>query len=322
MSTPLVLGLDVGGTATRVVVADLHGRVVGTARGDGGNPVSHGAAAAARSIAATLDSALTGVDPGRVAAGVLGLAGGLVAAGGLTEIWSASGLTVEPRRASDVELAFAAGTSSPAGSVLISGTGAVAGECRDFAPVHLADGHGWLLGDRGSGYWLGHAAVRLTLAGIDRRVQPTGLMKSVVEELLGPGVGEEHLGAAAELRSGVIAAVHADSPVRLARLAPLVLSAAEAGEPEARGLVAEAADHLLSTLGTVRAAGSDDPVVLAGGVLSAGSPLASAVYERIADRWPRAELAFAGNAAGAAAWLAARSLGAPGLDGLHGQFVG
>ncbi|MFB7663283.1 N-acetylglucosamine kinase [Kitasatospora sp. NPDC056138] len=315
MTTPLVLGLDVGGTATRVVVADLQGRVVGTARGDGGNPVAHGAATAARSIAATLDSALTGVDPGRVAAGVLGLAGGLVAAGGLTEIWSASGLTVEPRPASDVELAFAAGTSSPAGSVLISGTGAVAGECRDFTPVRLADGHGWLLGDRGSGYWLGHAAVRLTLAGIDRRVQPTGLMQSVVEELLGAGV-------AGDLRSGLIAAVHSDTPVRLARLAPLVLSAAEAGEPEARGLVAEAADHLLASLGTVRAADSDDPVVLAGGVLSAGSPLASAVHRRIADRWPRAGLAFAGNAAGAAAWLAARSLGAPGLDGLHRRFVG
>ncbi|MGK4585061.1 N-acetylglucosamine kinase [Kitasatospora sp. HPMI-4] len=313
-SEPLVLGLDVGGTATRVVVAELSGRVVGAARGGGGNPVSHGAEAAARSIARTLHAALDGVDPRRVAAGVLGLAGGLVAAAGLAEIWAESGLTVEPRLASDVELAFAAGTSRPAGSVLISGTGAVAGECRDFAPVRLADGHGWLLGDRGSGYWLGRSAVRLTLGRIDRREALTGLPGAVAEALLGDG-------AIADPRSALIGAVHAEAPVRLARLAPLVLRAAEAGEPEARRLVAEAADQLLATLGTVRPASSTDPVVLAGGVLSEGSPLAAAVRERISGRWPEAEVPHAGDAAGAAAWLAARTLGAPGLAGLHREFV-
>ncbi|GAA2262463.1 BadF/BadG/BcrA/BcrD ATPase family protein [Kitasatospora cystarginea] len=320
MNTPfapedLVLGLDVGGTTTRVVVAETSGRVVGTARGGGGNPVSHGAAEAARSIADALGSALSGVDPARVAAGVLGLAGGLVTAGGLAEVWSRVGLTVEPRPATDVELAFAAGTRHPAGSVLISGTGAVAGECRDFAPVRLADGHGWLLGDRGSGYWLGHSAVRLALGRIDRREELTGLPGAVVEALLG---GTE----AADPRSALIGAVHAEPPVRLARLAPLVLRAAEAGEPAARGLVSEAADHLLATLGTVRPPGTDGPVVLAGGVISVGSPLAAVVRERIAERWPEAEISHAGNAAGAAAWLAARSLGAPGLDRLHRTFVG
>ncbi|MDH6125760.1 BadF/BadG/BcrA/BcrD ATPase family protein [Kitasatospora sp. GP82] len=315
MSTPLVLGLDVGGTATRVVVADLDGRVVGAARGDGGNPVSHGGAAASRSIADSLDRALAGVDPARVAAGVLGLAGGLVSAADLTEVWSAAGLTVAPRQVTDVELAFAAGTSSPVGSVLISGTGAVAGECRDFNPVRLADGHGWLLGDRGSGYWLGHAAVRLALARIDRGERLTGPARAVVDGLL--GVGE-----AGNLRSALIKAVHAEAPVRLARLAPMVLRAAEAGEPEALALVEEAAGHLLATLGTVRAVGSVDPVVLAGGVLSPSSPLAAAVGGRIAEQWPGAEITFAGNAAGAAAWLAARSLAAPGLDGLHQKLVG
>lgn len=52
MTGPLVLGLDAGGTGSRAVVADLHGRVLGRARGEGANPVAHGRAAAARAVGA------------------------------------------------------------------------------------------------------------------------------------------------------------------------------------------------------------------------------------------------------------------------------
>ena len=38
----LVLGMDVGGTSSRALVADLTGRVLGIGRGGGGNPVSRG----------------------------------------------------------------------------------------------------------------------------------------------------------------------------------------------------------------------------------------------------------------------------------------
>ncbi|WP_033819480.1 BadF/BadG/BcrA/BcrD ATPase family protein, partial [Kitasatospora sp. MBT63] len=164
---PLVLGLDVGGSTTRVLVADLTGRILGTARGAGGNPVSNGEPAAVRAIGETLRAALADVDPADVAAGVLGLAGGMAGgvAGGvagtsaLDGLWPAAGLPHPPRLTGDVELAYAAGTASPTGTALIAGTGAVAARIEDFAMARCADGHGWLLGDRGSGFWLGRAAV-------------------------------------------------------------------------------------------------------------------------------------------------------------------
>ncbi|MFJ9519943.1 N-acetylglucosamine kinase [Kitasatospora sp. NPDC101801] len=299
---PLVLGLDVGGTTSRVLLADLDGRVLATATGAGGNPVSHGGATAARHVLAALRTALTGVDPARVTAGVIGLAGGRIVGPTLDQVWPAAGLLTTPHLVSDLELAYAAGTAGPAGSVLLSGTGAAAAQCRDFEPVRVADGHGWLLGDRGSGFWLGRAAVAAALAANDRG-ELDGLAARVVAALAGP------LPAGPGARAAVISAVHTDAPVRLARLAPLVLAAAAAGDPAARRLVERAADHLLDSLTTVRPADSALPVVLAGGVLSPGSPLSAEVRARITARWPDAPLSHTGNTAGAAAWLAARRLG-------------
>ncbi|WP_354641143.1 N-acetylglucosamine kinase [Kitasatospora camelliae] len=322
-SGALVLGIDVGGSTTRVLVAGLDGRVIGTGRAGGGNPVAHGGPAAAAEVAAALRAALTGVDPGAVVAGVVGLAGGTVASRVLAGVWPAAGLRVLPRLVSDVELAYAAGTDRPDGTVLVAGTGAVAGECRDFTPVRFADGHGWLLGDRGSGYWLGRTAVSSALTTLDRTRAPGALppfAAAVVAALTGATPPTGGPDAVARLRAAVIGAAHAEPPVRLARLAPLVLRGAAEGDPDARQLVERAADHLLTTLGTVRAPDSTRPVVLAGGVLVPASPLTEAVRTRITARWPAASVPLAAGTAGAAAWLAARPLGVPGT--LHRRLVG
>ncbi|BFV60984.1 BadF/BadG/BcrA/BcrD ATPase family protein [Kitasatospora sp. CMC57] len=299
---PVVLGLDVGGSTTRVLLADLDGQVLAGATGAGGNPVSYGEATAAGHILDALRTALAEVDPAGVVAGVIGLAGGLIRATALDQVWSAAGLPITPRVVSDLQLAYVAGTSGPTGSVLLSGTGAAAAHCRDFEPVRTADGHGWLLGDRGSGYWLGRAAVETALAANDRG-ELDGLAAQVVHTLAGPQPPGRRT------RAALIAAAHADAPVRLARLAPLVLSSATAGDPQARRLVHRAADHLLDTLTAVHAPHSQLPVVLAGGVLAPDSPLSAEVRTRITAHWPDAPLTHAGNTAGAAAWLAIRQLG-------------
>ncbi|MFD0528399.1 hypothetical protein ACFQ1I_17270 [Kitasatospora arboriphila] len=159
--------------------------------------------------------------------------GALVAEPGLDGLWPEVGLSVTPRTTSDLALAYTAGTGSPDGTVLIGGTGAVAAEVRDHTPVRLADGHGWLLGDLGSGQWLGREAVRLALAAVDAWPL-TGTAAAAAEELTGRSAGDG-------LRAALLGAVYGEPPVRLARLAPLVLDAATAGEDEAQRLVDEAA---------------------------------------------------------------------------------
>ncbi|MEV4089639.1 hypothetical protein AB0J43_56180 [Nonomuraea fuscirosea] len=63
----------------------------------------------------------------------------------------------------------------------------------------------------------------------------------------------------------------------------------------------EAADHLVATLRRVHVSG---PVVFAGSVLTNDGPVRRAVVELLAGE----RVATAGDAAGAAAWLAARDL--------------
>ncbi|KKJ99487.1 ATPase, partial [Micromonospora sp. HK10] len=58
----------------------------------------------------------------------------------------------------------------------------------------------------------------------------------------------------------------------------------------------------------IRPPGATDPVVLGGGLLTGGTPLAGAVRAELTRRWPDAPLHAAGDGAAAAAWLAARDL--------------
>ncbi len=316
----LVLGMDIGGTATRTVVSDVDGRVLGTGLAGGGNPVSRGAAGIA-AIRTSLRDALAAVDPTRVAAAVYGFAGGDVAVkdpsvvAALTETWRQAGLRCTPVMVSDAALAFVSGTPVADGSVLIAGTGAVAAAIRDREAVQTEDGHGWLLGDDGSGFWLGREAVRATIRRADRRSTLTSLNRAVLRDLEVP-----ELPGAPELTNATIAAAHRLRPVDLARLAPLVLTAAEAGEDDALLITDRAAELLVATLLAVRPADATSPIVLSGGLLTSENPLARAVRANCALTWPDVQPRTAGLTAAAAAWLASRRLPDP-PDTLYRRLV-
>jgi N-acetylglucosamine kinase-like BadF-type ATPase len=151
-----------------------------------GNPVSHPDGAAAASSAA-LRAALARVDPGQVEASVIGVAGVSAlrtppVAARFGRVWADAGLRCDPGYATDLEVAFAAGTPGPDGSVLVAGTGATAGAVTDRRLTRTADGHGWLLGDDGPGFWLGREAVRAALRP-RRRGARGRLVGAVLREL-------------------------------------------------------------------------------------------------------------------------------------------
>jgi glucosamine kinase len=311
VSDSLIIGLDVGGTTTRAVLATLAGGREGAGRAAGGNPTAYGGARAAASIARALAAALVGVDPSLVRAGAIGLAGAgrletdPSAREALDRAWTSAGLTCPFAVVADALVAFAAGTATADGTVLIAGTGAIAASVRGHRLDRVADGHGWLLGDAGSGFWIGREAVRHALAVLDAGRSPDRLARSVLSSLLGTAA------VAARPRDTAVALVqraNAGPPVALAELAPLVMKAYAAGERVARDILARASDHLVATVGVIRSTGEDSPIVLAGGLLTADTPLASAVSAELTARWPAAACSVAGDGAAAAAWLAARTL--------------
>ena len=296
----LVLGGDIGGTATRIIVADDEGNVHARGVAGGGNPVSH-PETAADAFGEALVRALEGIDGHEIGAAVVGLAGGSAlrdpAIGRRFDAaWSRAGLAGRPDYRSDLEVAFAAGTDEPDGSVLIAGTGAVAGTISDRRLARTVDGHGWLLGDDGSGYWVGRAAVRATLRELEGPGQDAGVLtESVVRRL----VGQVEIDHGRGLRVRIVHAVYDRPPVLLAELAPLVSQAHLAGDPGATAIVEDAAQSLAVTLG--RLGPHDGPVVLAGSLTRPDSPVGNSLRNRIgrpaAIRTARDEVA-------GAAWLA------------------
>lgn len=302
----LYLGVDAGGTRTRAAVIDRAGRLVGAAEGGPGNPVSHPWPVVLEAVA-TAGAALAAV-PGRaagVAATVVGMAGtGAAAAGGMAaDLAARIGLAAPPELVGDGVVAYAAGTDQPDGCVLIAGTGATAARIAGWRETETVDGHGWLLGDAGSAFWLGREAVRAALAAIEGHREPTALLAAVTAALLPDGPVD---GVHGGLRGAVVAAVHARPPIALARLAPLVPDAAAEGDEVAQRIVAAAVAALARSMSSLRGPDERTPLVVVGAVANGDGLLGTAVRAELDRRWPGCARR-AGDTAAAAARLAAMS---------------
>jgi glucosamine kinase len=300
------IGVDAGGPSPRAAVGVAAGVVLGTGRGDGANPNAHAPEVAAGRIADAITAALGAHDPGGVRACVVGMAGvsklsDVRVAAVFDEAWARIGLTAV-RVVADAEVAYASATSAPDGTVLVAGTGSIAGRIRKRRLAGTAGGYGWLLGDEGSAFWLGREAVRSTLEALGRGLPLDGLPSAVLTAALGPSgldvrTDAERLAASRAL----ITNANAEAPVRLARFAPLVSAAHDAGEAGAREIVTRAAELLVANALAAREPGESTPVVLVGSVLTGTSPVGALVRRGLAGL----EVLTSSDGVLGAAWLAA-----------------
>ncbi|AXE89371.1 BadF/BadG/BcrA/BcrD ATPase family protein [Streptomyces sp. Go-475] len=199
----LVIGLDAGGTRTRAVLADAaDGRPLGEGAAGPGNALTVPGPQLTEHLAEALARAVPEPCRGRVVAVAGGFAGATDAAAdepgrrnalaALTAALRRLGIDAGPPViSSDIEAAFASAPGAPAdGLALVAGTGAVAMRITARRGTATVDGDGWLLGDDGSGFWIGRAAVRAALRMADGRGAATVLAATVGREL---GVPEEVL---------------------------------------------------------------------------------------------------------------------------------
>ncbi|WP_411104244.1 N-acetylglucosamine kinase [Streptomyces sp. cmx-4-9] len=309
---PLILGVDAGGTSTRCLVIGLDGRVYGRGRAAGANRYSGADPSCA--LHSAMESALNGVDRRRVVAGHIALAGAAGAdlpglrAQAATR-WEALGLQGGLSVGDDLAAAVAAGTDAADALLLLAGTGAVSAAYRGHRLVARSDGYGWLLGDEGSGVWIGRQALTRALAALDGRGPRTALTPLVTEHLQ---LRPEPLGTATDQGRDIVRAVHAAPPAAMARLAPVVDGAARRGDHVARAIVEEAAGLLLTSLRAARKAaameGARVPLVLAGGLLTADTLLAEAVETRLRAHHLHEPVRRAQDGAAGAAAIALRRL--------------
>jgi len=169
----------------------------------------------------------------------------------------------------DAQLVLAAGTPAGWGLALISGTGSLAyGE--DAAGRNArAGGWGYLLGDEGSGYAIGLAALRAVMRAADGRGPATALTAAVLA----------HWG----LQQPQELVRHVYRPelgrTEIAALAALVDAAAGQGDAVARALTAEAGRELALAVQAVArqlAFTGAVPCAVAGSVLVKGQAVATA----------------------------------------------
>ncbi|KYH45187.1 BadF/BadG/BcrA/BcrD ATPase family protein [Branchiibius sp. NY16-3462-2] len=244
-SPALLVDLGKTKTAAAVSLPDGSRRDLPTGPGAAGLSQPDGLSDAVAAIAQV-------APPDAVAAVAVGAAGALAAperraqlAGELTAVTGAASSVVT----SDAITAHLGALGGQAGVVLIAGTGAVAVAVTRAGAVHICDGAGPQLGDRGSGGWLGRAALDLMSEG-----QAQAGVRAVVQTTLGadwPAVAARTDAAAAAERG---------------RLVPGLAELWREGDAQAAGLFDRAANELAATVRD--AIGYDDAhqVALLGGL--------------------------------------------------------
>ncbi len=258
MSRDLVLGLDGGGSKTVVALADRDGAVVALRRGPGLDP--YGNARWREDLARLVEDIGTG--DGGLDRAVLGLSCHAESAATSADQTACARrlFTVPVDTLNDVHVAFEGALAGEAGALALAGTGSMvwAGDGRG---LHRRSG-GWgdLIGDEGSGYWLGRKALTETTRVLDGRSRSTAFADAMLEsigidggDLIGWVSGLEHRRAA------------------IAALAVTVDALAAAGDPTAHRLMGRAAEHLAEQVEAVwRLVGSPGPLVwsYAGGLFS------------------------------------------------------
>ena len=262
MDTELV-GLDIGGSHTRGVL--LHGdETVREARSGSANVQNVSTDEAVRSLRRVLtDLAAPPGTPVLAGAGGVDTPHDAAALVGLIRSAGHLDASVPVRAVHDTRLVLAAGGLTT-GIALIAGTGSVAWGLDASGREARAGGWGHLLGDEGSGWWIGREAVRRVLRSAQSGTAGAGAPSDASGRLERAVL--DHAGA--QSPAGLVAAFH-ERPERThwAALTRVVCELAEEGDATACALVHDAADHLSTLVLTVAdVLGEPLPAVVGGGL--------------------------------------------------------
>jgi len=277
-----ILAIDGGQSSTACVLGRLDGTLLSCGLA---GPAAVPNPAASRpllqdALAASIGQALAAVSPAPdgFAAAYLGLTGQLDNAEPiLAGLIQAQRIRVE----SDAVAALASGTYGGPGATVMAGTGSVAFAQNERGETCVRGGWGYLLGDEGSGFWIGLQAIRLAIRAQENGGTPTPLVQQVQAAL-----------RVDDLRD-ILPRFYSDDQSRpqVARLAPLVLSAAAEQDQQAAAIVDQAASELAALAQTICSAAqfcapAERIIVPAGGILKPSTPVYARFTHCLRDRLP------------------------------------
>ncbi|TAK12051.1 MAG: hypothetical protein EPO35_11745 [Acidobacteria bacterium] len=282
-----VIGIDAGGSKTVCQLGDQDGNVLRESRGPGANLQSAGELEVEKVLHDVLSEVLMEA-PQPPLAICLGMAGvdrptdAQVVQGILKRLCRGTRALV----VNDALVALEAGAPGQPGVVLIAGTGSIAYGRDGHGRAARAGGWGHVLGDEGSGFWLGRQAIRAVLRAIDHRGAPTAMAAPIMAHF---GVMRPQDLVHPVYEGGM-------RPRAIAAIAPIVGDAAEAGDTVAAHIVdvgagelAGAATSVATRLGLDR---QSFTLPMAGGIFRSVPKVRSLVIERLRSQMPSAEPAL------------------------------
>jgi len=253
--------------------ADDLGAIIAEARGPGANLQAVGELAVEKTLHALMGEVLAdGATPAAICVGMAGVdrpGDTEVVRGILERIGRGARILI----VNDALVALEAGAPEAPGVVLIAGTGSIAYGRDAQGRAARAGGWGYVLGDEGSGYWIGRQALRAVVRETDGRGVPTALTPRALAHF-GVGKPQELI---REIYAGGV------RPSAVASFASEVQAAFDDGDRSAI-VILEAAvrEHLLSAESVVTQltlANQAFTFVLAGGMFRA-VPWMAAQLER------------------------------------------
>lgn len=240
------LGIDGGGSGLKSVVITEHGVITELPPGPPVNGIMD------RDLAERISALVRHTGAETVGLGIAGVRDDRAAATLAATIESTTG--VRPVVADDALAALWGAFGDHPGAIVIAGTGSAALARDHTGTLIRLGGHGFLVGDEGSGYWIGREIIRLVLRSLSGLDTPRPQLTQIVQQEYGTTIHDiEH------------AIYH--NPSDRARLASLARHASELpADPIVDSLFTAAAEELLTLArGVTRKAGTV-PISMVGGL--------------------------------------------------------
>ncbi|MCP2241018.1 BadF/BadG/BcrA/BcrD ATPase family protein [Thermoanaerobacterium thermosaccharolyticum] len=240
-----VIGIDGGGTKSIITIEDMSGNVLACETGGATNIKSESKDSVSTALKSLIKMSISNAnlaidDCKAICLGTAG-AGRAKDREILRNILLSTGIKGNIIITNDAEICLAAGTGKLEGIAVIAGTGSIAYGIDKCGRRFRAGGWGHILGDEGSGYYIGLEAIKAALRSYDGRDLYTELLPLLMEKV---GI---------EKPEDFIKFVYRDNfkKSEIASLAKVVYYAYKKGDKKAKEILENAADELFKLANAV-----------------------------------------------------------------------
>ena len=277
-----IMGVDGGGTHSRVLVTDLNGNEIYQGIGKSTNIESNSLETVQKNFKDLFQEFHNKSDYSKeecisICVGTAG-ADTPEAVDLLTGLIGNLGYQCFIEVLNDSEIALAAETKGKPGIIIISGTGSIGFGVNGYGEKWRVGGFGYLVGDEGSGYWVARKGIGAALQDFDRSGEKTLLTEMLTEHLK------------LERFDKILDFIYSTNKSEIAKLATLVIQGCEQGDIVSKEILDKAATYLARMVITLakelQMTKQSYPVIYGGGFLTNSPGLCSSVSDKILIQYP------------------------------------